>query len=54
VLLEPYRASAAAQPAQTLAAAAAIGALAELGTAAISPFRHAIDADDYRRSFVSM
>ena len=39
--------------AQTLAAAAAIGAPAELGAAAVSPFRHSIDADDRRRSFVS-
>ena len=52
VLLEPYRASAAAQPAQTLAAAAAIGAPAELGATAVSPFRHAIDAEDRLRSFV--
>ena len=51
MLLEPYQASATAQPAQTLAAAAAIGAPAELGATAVSPFRCDLVVFDPRRRF---
>jgi hypothetical protein len=53
--LNPFNPKPQSPLAQTLAqaAVAAIGAPVELGAAAVSPFRHAIDAEDHLRSFIS-